>query len=194
MAVDKKQTSAPAPLSAALAEAQIIVEAARTRAAEIEEQAQRDYEVAKANGYRDGFAAGQNEAAGNAVRLVEESTALGEHLSEEAAKLAVAIAATVITEQVKLSPDVVKRIALRAIQDSVIGDTVTLVVHPEDREAMERAIPELRRVAGNAGIGVDTDPILSRGGVRVRTDYGEVDASIDALVRAVARRIGVRTS
>jgi flagellar biosynthesis/type III secretory pathway protein FliH len=182
---------APVSLSAALSDAQLIVEAARMKAAEIEAAARADYQSAREKGYADGFASGKAEVAEGAIRLIEESTVLGERLAEEAARLAIAIASTVVQEHVAVTPEAAKRIALRALQDSVIGETVTIIVNPDDVPVMEAALPEFRKIAAGASFAVESEATLTRGGVRVRTEFGEVDASVDAVITALRSRLGI---
>ncbi len=190
-------TAAPAPqnypnLGAALSEAQNIVEAARNRAADIELAARKSFEESRENGYREGFKAGEAKAADAAVRLIEETVVVGERLSEEAAALAVAICQTIIGEHVKVAPETAKKIALRALKESVVGDSITIYVNPDDRQMMVTSIDELRRIAGGSNLTIEAEPLLARGGARVRTEFGEVDASIETLLGTVAQRLGIR--
>jgi type III secretion system HrpE/YscL family protein len=190
-------TAPPAPqnypnLGAALSEAQNIVEAARNRAADIELAARRSFEEARENGYREGFKAGEAKAADAAVRLIEETVVVGERLSEEAAALALAICQTIIGEHVKVAPETAKKIALRALKESVVGDSITIYVNPDDRKMMVSSIDELRRIAGGSNLTIEAEPLLARGGARVRTEFGEVDASIETLLGTVAQRLGIR--
>ena len=179
-------------LGAALSEAQNIVEAARSRAADIENAARKSFDEARDAGYQEGFKAGEAKAADAAIRLIEESVVVGERLSEEAAALAVAICQTIIGEQIKVSPETAKKIALRALKESVVGDSITIFVNPDDRQMMTASIDELRRIAGGSNVTIEGEPLLSRGGARVRTEFGEVDASIESLLNTVAQRLGIR--
>lgn len=197
--VNQGQSSPPASppgsypnLGAALSEAQNIVEAARLRAADIEAAARKNFEEARDEGYREGFQAGEAKAADAAIRLIEESIVVGERLSEEAAALAVAICQTIIGEQIKVSPETAKKIALRALKESVVGDSITIFVHPEDRQMMLASLDEIKRIAGGSNVTIEGEPLLSRGGARVRTEFGEVDASIESLLNTVAQRLGIR--
>ena len=192
MSTEKRPGGAGQHFSTALAEAQNIVEAARVRAAEIEAAAQQLYRDAHGAGYREGFLAGQSEAADAAVRMIGESGVISERLAEQAARLALAICRTIIAEHVKVDPGTAKHLAQRALQESVVGDTVTIFVNPDDDPAISGAIEEMRRLAGGARITIEKDPSISRGGSKIRTDFGEVDASIEALVSAVATKLGIR--
>ena len=80
---------------------------------------------------------------------------------------------------------------MNALQEAVIGDSVTLVVHPDDEKIVKSALPNVRRVAGGAAVSIEADKSLARGGCVVRTDFGEVDASIETLVQSIADRLGV---
>jgi type III secretion system HrpE/YscL family protein len=178
-------------VAAAVSEAQNIVEAAKRRAAEIEAKAHEVVREARDRGYQEGFAKGVSDSASTAVRLIADSTAIGDKLSEQAAKLAIAIAPTVIEEHLRLSPDSVKKIARKALQESIVGDSVTIVVNPEDRKALESIHTELKRLASGAAVAIESDSSLSRGGCLIKTDFGEVDASVEALIDAIASKLGI---
>jgi type III secretion system HrpE/YscL family protein len=178
-------------LATALAEAQSIIEAAEQRAAEVRSEAERSYLESREQGYQDGLRQGQTAAAGSAVRLIAESSTVGDRLADEAARLALAICKTAIGEHLKVEPEVVKRLAVHAFRESVVGEAATVIVHPDDRQTLERSVAQLRRVAGGAAVSLDTDPSLTRGGCIVRTDFGEVDATIESLLEAVAAHLGI---
>ena len=97
---------------------------------------------------------------------------------------------TIIGEQVQLKPELVKNIAFRAMQEAVIGDTATITVNPEDLEVIQNSADTLQRIAGSAKLSVATDSSLTRGGCVIATDFGEVDASIEALLQALALQLG----
>lgn len=187
----RKDSASKSGLASALSEAQSIIEAAQERASEIATEAERKFKEAQEHGYRQGFNQGLADAARKAVRLIEESTEVAERLAEEGAKLAVAIAGTIIDEHIKVEPEAAKKIAMRAIQEAVIGDNVTLVVCPDDEPVMKQSLPQLRRIAGNAAVTVETDPSFRRGSCMVRTDFGEIDATIETLLMSIRERLGI---
>lgn len=179
-------------LSKALQEAETIVEAARRRAREIEADAEGRAATALEVGYAEGFHRGRKEAAEAAVRFIEEGSTLGERLSAEAARLAMTICEKVIGEHLQVSPQTVVRIAKEALQESMTGDRVSVVVHPEDGAILSGVLSELRRVSGGAEVILESNPEMGRGGCVVRTLFGEVDASIESLVEAVSAKLGVK--
>lgn len=178
-------------LSEALTEAHNIVNAAKQRANQLLQEAEQIHNQAKDDGYAQGYKDAQKSVADTAIRLIREGAEVGEQLSEEAAKLALAICKTIIGEHVTVSVDAAKQLALRALREAVIGEMAVVAVHPDDEAVLRRAENELRRVAGGATITFVSDSSISRGGCIVQTDFGEVDASIDALLESVADRLGI---
>lgn len=188
----KKPGAGATNLTAALAEAQSIIEAAEKRAEELTSKIDKAYEDSQERGYRDGYEQGQSDAAMAAVRLIEESALVADTLAEEAAKLALAISSSVIGEHIKTSPEIVKRTAFRALQESIIGDLAIVVVHPDDKKILESAAEELKRLANGVSVTIETDHNISHGGCKVKTDFGEVDATISSLLEATAKRLGIK--
>lgn len=186
-----KENGSSTRLTTALAEAQSIIEAAEKRAKELISDAEKNFERAREQGYEEGFQEGLSQATKQSIRLIEESTAVADTLAQEAAQLAVAISGSVINEELKLDPGIVKSIAITAIQESVIGDAVTIVVNPEDQAVLKDSIMQLRQIAGGAGVTVETDESFSRGSCLVRTDFGEIDARIESLLESVRERLGL---
>ncbi|MCB0323308.1 MAG: type III secretion system stator protein SctL [Bdellovibrionales bacterium] len=190
MATEKKDSASP-KLAAALSEAQSILEAAEKRAQMLTADAERTFSEAYDKGYSEGLKQGRDDAVEQAVRLIEDSTRVHDVLAEEAARLAIAIAGSVVGEHVAVQPEAAKRIAAAALQEAVVGDSVVIVVHPLDEPALGEAADQLRRVAGGARVKIETDEKFTRGGCIVRTEFGEVDATIEALVESIGERIGV---
>lgn len=189
--VTTEKRAAPS-VASALSDAQAIVEAAKKRAGEIDAETERVRQQAFDRGYRDGFQRGLSEASEKAVRMMEQTASVEEVLSHEAARLAVAICESLILEQIQVDSQVVVRIAKQALQESVIGDSVVIVVNPQDEATVQHSRNDLRKVSGGSSLGVEVDPNVARGGCVIRTEFGEVDASLDALLQTVRTRLGIK--
>ena len=189
---EKKNGDTPSNLTNALSEAQSIIEAAELRAQEILTKAEQSYQEAKKTGLESGFEEGLSRASRQAVRMLESTGSLQESLAREAAKLAIAIAAKVLDEQLSIKPELVEKIALNALQGSVIGDAVTIILHPEDQPIIKKRTKDLKRLADGASIGLETDETINRGGCIVRTEFGEVDARIETLLESVREHLGLK--
>ncbi len=190
-----KENDSPPPRSfgAALKEADAIIETAEARAREVRRAAEGAFEDAKRAGYDAGYQQGLRDAAETALRLIGESSVISSRLAEEAARLAIAICQSVIAEHVRVDPTLVKKIAERALQQSVVGDSITIICHPDDRHVLGQSLDSLRRVAGGANLALEISDDMVRGGCLVRTEFGEVDASIPALIDGIAAHLGIGT-
>ncbi len=190
----QKPIAPKSSVSAALSEAQSIIAAAEQRASELTASAEQAYERSQKQGYDQGFEQGRRDASHQALRLIEESALIGSKLSAEAAKLAMAICSTVIGEHVKVDPDLVRKIAERALQQSVVGDVITIIAHPDDKKTLTKSVDAFRRLAGGASVSVEEDETMTRGGCIVRTEFGEVDASITILLESIAAKLGLKNA
>lgn len=178
-------------ITSALSEAESILLGAENRAAEIRAQAERAYEEAKASGFQQGYAEGKHEALATALRLISDQTKIADKLSEQAARLALAIAGSVIGEQARVDANVVKNIAAHALRQSVLGEQITLCTHPEDLESLRAELPQFRQLSGGTEIKLLADSSIERGGCVVRTEFGEVDANISTLIESVSTKLGL---
>ncbi len=192
MSGQKAMSTPPQSLSSALTDAESIIGAAEKRAVEILTQAKHIHEEAKERGFTQGLEEGKAEVAREAVRLVEDTTKLNEKLANAAARLAIEISRSLLGEEIKAKPELVKTLAIKALQESITGESVQLIVHPEDRAVLEAAHGELKRIAGGAKITFESDATLSRGGCVLKTEFGEVDASIESLLEALKNKLGLK--
>lgn len=181
-------------LATAISDAQSIIAAAERRAEELRQRTEAALEEAHRQGYQAGFEQGRKEAIEQAVRLLEDAGVVGDRIAREAAKLALAIASKVIGEHIKTDPQVVQRLAVRALQESIIGDSVTLVVNPDDKPIIEQFRSQLRSVTGGLDVMVEISAELSRGGCIVKTEFGEVDASLESLLKEIGSRLGISSN
>jgi flagellar assembly protein FliH len=150
-----------------------------------------------AKGYEQGERAGSEAAGqrGEAMlrRLADtltELTALRATMIRQTetqlVELALAVARRVVHREVALDRNLliaIARVALDRLGESV---QVTVRLHPEEYEATAAA-----RVAESAGSGVAfvADPRVGRGGCRVESELGMVDAGVDAQIQEIARAL-----
>lgn len=178
-------------LSAALDEAQSIIAAAEKRADDLIVRAEDAYQESLQKGYADGFEEGKKECTKEAIRLITESATIGDRLSLQAAKLALAISESVIQRSVELNPGIAVELAKNALQEAVVGQNVVVIVNEEDLEAIQAEINSFRKIAGGAQVGIESDELVSRGGCIIRTDFGEVDSTISTLLESIAERLEI---
>lgn len=151
--------------------------------------------------YARGYAQGERAAGQAAAREVGEARArfaaavveLGQarlqvvrDAERDMVKLALAVARRLIAREVSLDHTLVAamaRVALDRLQDA---DRLTVVVHPDDHEAVVAA--QARDLAG-APITVVADARVGPGGCRVESEHGFVEAGVDAQLGEIARAL-----
>ena len=183
-------TSAPptglnAFLQAAQRQGAELVSAARDQASEIGAQARRDGYGA---GYEEGRAQAERELrnlftyAERAVREAAEARSQILAESEEAlVRLAVSVAQRILTTELELRPERVVDVLRGALRKAFVRDHLQVICNPADLQLIEDAGPTLSAHVGTLrNLELVGDRRVARGGVVVRTDAGDVDATLDA--------------
>ena len=186
-------------------------QSARAEASKMLEQARKEGYQA---GYQEGLDKGTAQAQENHQKMLEQETErrlqpLSQALSQVVQRLtqarelwlgewerlgielACAIAGRVVRGKVAAASDEIARKALVEAL-SLVGRTpeVTIFLHPADQETLE-----LNRAQWDAAtrsidqVNVVADPSLSPGGCRIETEFGAIDASIDAQLARIEREL-----
>lgn len=150
-----------------------------------------------AKGYEQGERAGAEAAGKRAEAMLRR---LSETLTEldtlratmirqtelQIVELALAVARRVVHREISLDKTLLVAIARVALDRLGESANVTVRLHPEEYEAAGAA-----RVSEMAGTGVSfvADPRVPRGGCRVESDMGMVDAGVDAQIAEIARAL-----
>lgn len=149
-------------------------------------------------GHAEGLAAGKTQGYEEGQELLQkqvaEMTRLMESLSEplnqldqaiedELVQLALAVASQIVRREIKLHPDEIVAVVRHAISVlPVASQTVTLNLHPEDAELLRAALklddnPPSWRLQEN--------PLVTRGGCTVETEFSSIDATLEKRLAAV---------
>lgn len=100
--------------------------------------------------------------------------------------LSLSIARRIVRREVKLDPDFViamARVALERVDD---GDVATIKLNPEDYEA---AIATQAVDWAGSHVRIVPDTAVERGGCQVESEFGSLDASVDAQFEELANAI-----
>lgn len=179
------------PVGAAKEEAQaILAEAEANAAALIRDAASRGYTEGKAEGFR----AAQEQCQEYLERIAElarraaiDRESMIRSAERELAALAMEVAAKVIKREVETDPSVVLSMVENALGKVGPGDTVRIVVHPEDAELVRGKWSELRgAVAFGPNWEIVGDERMERGGCIVETRDGLVDSRIETQLSEIA--------
>jgi flagellar assembly protein FliH len=101
-------------------------------------------------------------------------------------QLALAVARRVVHREVSLDQDLLVAMARVALERLGESARVTVRFHPEEFEAISA-----RRANDWAGasVSVVADPRVGRGGCRVESEFGTLDAGVDAQLQELARAL-----
>lgn len=196
--------SVPAPL-ATLAPLLFLM-AAQERAEEILTQAHRQAEVLRQEAYDQGLARGREEGreeamrellpalsaftqAGQSLSALEER--LMSRLTPQIVRLALEIAEKIVGKEVEEDPQVTISVLERARAEIPQARHVCIWLHPADYHTLIDLRPELVRVGEEGGRRVDViaSEEISRGGCRVETEMGVIDATIPTQMQEISRQL-----
>lgn len=181
-----------APAAAAAVEPD--TEAAEEKPEQIRQQA---YEEGFARGEEQGFAAGKQNAEpilDEIRKLLQEVDGLWRHLvqsyEERILELVCRVSEKVILAHVALDHETVKRVILDAFRLVPEPAEVTIEISPQAAEAIE-AVKEdfFDQIKGLNQISLQPDPSVNPGGCRLKTRFGEVDATLETRLAAVQETI-----
>jgi len=150
-------------------------------------------------GYRDGLAALEgfkksyadqmSERVGQLLRSFDrELTALESEMAQALARTAVLLARQVLRDELQSRPEAVAQVAREAL-DTIAGSArqVTVRVHPDDMTLVGSGAQDTLQARGARLV---PDPALSRGGCRIDSEFGAVDASVEARWARAAAGLG----
>jgi flagellar biosynthesis/type III secretory pathway protein FliH len=155
--------------------------------------------AAHAQGLAEGHAAAQaelapalsalHEAAG---RMAAEQLATAERLEAHAVELALMIADKVVAGAGAVRPDTVVETVRGALRGIIERERITVLVHPDDLEAMRASMDGLRASLGGVEhCEVQAERRVGRGGADVRTPDGDVDARLETKLQRVREVVEV---
>lgn len=150
-------------------------------------------------GYRDGTAALENFKAAFAQQATAQVGALLEafdqqlqaldgELAQALARAAVQLAEQVLRAELVQNPAVVARVATEAVNAVMLSArAITVHVHPQDLPLVAEGADEALRARSAR---LHADPAIARGGVRVVSDVGTIDAQLPARWAQAAAALG----
>lgn len=159
-----------------------------------EEGRQQGYEAGRAEGHQDGYKVGYEEAQSLMQQKASEwqellaaleqpFKQLDQEVEQALVDLVIAVSRQVVRREIKLEPGQIVAVLREAINALPLSDQkITITLHPEDAELVRSALkvddslPSWRMVE---------DPLLTRGGCRVATEYSSVDATLENRLTAV---------
>ena len=139
---------------------------------------------------REAFAEGLAAWEGKLAELEQARQGLIAGARREIVELGLSVARKILRHQLTLDPEVISPFVeevLRSVRNSAKGK-VMITVSPEDAPVVERCLAHLKtRDLRWEVMELSTDPALERGGCRVESEHGEIDATVETQVTAIRR-------
>jgi flagellar assembly protein FliH len=196
VADEPAERAAPAPRARNLAGLNQFLERAREQGAAMVSVAREQAEAIAQGAREQGFEVGYNEGVARAEAAVVERLAMAESLvaqvreareqalascERDLVELAFQIAEKVVRQRVVADPDATIGVLEHALRKAFVRDGLTVLCNPADLERLSGASELLQtRVGSLTGLSLIGDRRISQGGVVVRTDAGDIDATIES--------------
>ena len=183
-----------------------VLQTAQQEAEKILIQAREQAEVARQEamqrGHAQGFEEGQAQAkeellpalvafaqAGQSLLVLEEQ--LVTHLTPELVRLGLSIAEKIVGQHVEAEPALVASVLERARAELPHARRIRIWLHPEDRQWLTELRPDLVSVGtvGERSVEVCEAAEIARGGCRVETEMGVVDATLPVQLQEIGRQL-----
>jgi flagellar assembly protein FliH len=193
---DVERSAPPAPRTRNLAGLNQFLERAREQGAAMVSVAREQAESIAQGAREQGFEVGYSEGIARAEAAVLERLAMAEELvnqvreareqalascERDLVELAFQIAEKVIRQRVAADPDATVGVLEHALRKAFVRDGLTVLCNPADLERLSGASERLQtRVGSLTGLSLIGDRRVSPGGVVVRTDAGDIDATIES--------------
>ena len=110
-------------------------------------------------------------------------------MSREAVRLAVEIGRRIVHAAPRGDPELAAIQAAKALEILGAPSEALIIVHPEDRAAVERHLAPLAHRLASGEVRLTEDASVGRGGCVARAAGGEVDASIEPMLDRVVRTL-----
>ena len=173
---------------------------ARTDAREIVEQAERQAEEILGQAYADadsireqarehGRQQGLAEVTGLLAKARKDGEALRRQAVSSLVTLAVRVAEKVLGAEIRTRPDVVMSRVLDALEQVAWCRRIVIRVHPEDLEILRDRREDLLARLPEASVDLVPDREITRGGCRIDSEAGEIDATLETQLAALEQSL-----
>ncbi|MDZ7641957.1 MAG: FliH/SctL family protein [Desulfurivibrio sp.] len=182
---DARQMGEPDPRETARREAAEIIEQAQSEAAQLKETARQE---GRAEGERQGRKEGKKEYAQRLAKLDQvlktldgQRGAIIERYRQELLTLVTTLSDRLVHHEVSTNPAVIERCFRDAMAYVVENSLVKVHLNPDDFHRLKEAgLADPTLFGGKNRIQLLEDPAIAAGGCLLKSDFGEVDATLDS--------------
>lgn len=186
-------------------EADRIREDARQEAEQLLQEKQNEVEQAREEGYDDGYDDGIDDAEDEMAEYLEQTAevleeakrrreAFLEENTQALIEVAGELAEHIVREEVNVNEEVVNRVVSAAIEEVSDVQEITVKVSPDDAQRVRDIKDDIKKEHPNLEeITVSPDEKMQRGGCRIRTDFGNIQATLRGQVEHLTEQLVERT-
>jgi len=168
--------------------AQEAIEVAKKRAEQIVNDAKQVYEEEKKRGYNNGMEEGNQKISEFMIDAVERSVKNFEAFENDMIGVVVNALRKILGEMNE--KELVSRVVRNALETVRNQKKVNLTVNPDEVQVIKDQLSELLAQFPTINfIEVLSDPRITKGGCRLETEVGVVDATIDIQLAAIKRSL-----
>jgi type III secretion protein L len=167
-------------------EARNIIDAARREAEQIVAKAEQE----RISSVEAGLQLGYEEGLKNWNNILSGAWQARENLKTEWEQsllhLAVRVAEKILGEQLRLQPDAIVPIVREALKSVGQERQLTLLIHPDHREAVQANLDRLQALVGSSRqIHLVANPDIAPGGCVVESELGVIDAKLETQLKCL---------
>lgn len=164
-------------------------QSAEDEARQIREQARLDAEAIRSSAFERGFLEGQATLESFCDSLAATCNAAIDDVTSQVPRLALLIARKILRIELANRPRALLGIVRRALRRARLFREVRVTVNPADRPIVSEAAKALSQVLVHAReFELRSDPAMPRFGVRLETDRGTLDATLETQLDRAAER------
>lgn len=168
--------------------AQEMIETAKKRAEQIVNDAKLAYEEEKKRGYNKGMEEGNQKISEFMIEAVERSVKNFEAFENDMIGVVINALRKILGEMNE--KELVSRVVRNALETVRNQKKVNLTVNPDEVQVIKDQLTELLAQFPTINfIEILSDPRISKGGCRLETEVGVVDATIEIQVAAIKRSL-----
>lgn len=180
-------------LEAIKKEAEVILDEARKKAADLETNA---YNQGYAQGQKDGEEFGRRQYETKCARLKDvmqsiqmQGAAILQRYESQLVRLCMDISRCIIHREIEISPETIILSLKEALKQAIEGSRMDIRLNPRDAEIAQDFVKGEIRTPGGHTVNIIPDSQIGQGGCLIETDFGLIDATIDGKWQAVTEAI-----
>ncbi len=171
-------------------ESRRIIETAHAQAEQVLASAQSDHDAAVQQGLQEGRERGLSEWYAETQRLSQQMKSTLDQAKPQIIRLALRVAEKIVRQRLEMSPESVVPMIDEAIRSLRAQSKIILRVHPADQTLLDSRRQRWRE--RNPAIGeieIIGDEAMQRGGCKIETEFGMVDATVGTQIRVMERHL-----